>query len=152
MTSRMETLRSTTRIWCHHACAMQRAQVTWTLTMVISNNNSLHNKYSNIRLQTKNTLTNEYPSIRYIRFSTNCKQSKLQFQESGPNIPTLLRLERLTTWLSCMRENSGKEMTLMKPGALVNPTWEKKTQRYVRKCFCELLGSIILSACLVWGL
>jgi len=27
-----------------------------------------------------------------------------------------------------------------------------RTQRYVRECFCELLGSIILSACLVWGL
>jgi len=27
-----------------------------------------------------------------------------------------------------------------------------RTQRYVRKCFCELLGSIILSACLVWDL
>ena len=27
-----------------------------------------------------------------------------------------------------------------------------RTQRYVRKCFFELLGSIILSACLVWGL
>ena len=26
------------------------------------------------------------------------------------------------------------------------------TQRYVRKYICELLGSIILSACLVWGL
>jgi len=25
-----------------------------------------------------------------------------------------------------------------------------RTQRYVRECFCELLGSIILSACLVW--
>jgi len=26
------------------------------------------------------------------------------------------------------------------------------TQRYVREYVCELLGSIILSACLVWGL
>jgi len=26
------------------------------------------------------------------------------------------------------------------------------TQRYVRMYFCELVGSIILSACLVWGL
>ena len=26
-----------------------------------------------------------------------------------------------------------------------------RTLRYVCKCFCELLGSIILSACLVWG-
>jgi len=26
------------------------------------------------------------------------------------------------------------------------------TQRYVRKYYCELLGSIILSAYLVWGL
>jgi len=26
------------------------------------------------------------------------------------------------------------------------------TQRYVREYICELLGSIILSACLVWGL
>ena len=26
------------------------------------------------------------------------------------------------------------------------------THRYVCKCFCELLGSNILSACLVWGL
>ena len=25
------------------------------------------------------------------------------------------------------------------------------TLRYVCECFCELLGSIILSACLVWG-
>jgi len=39
-----------------------------------------------------------------------------------------------------------------------NPTfWQSvsqlpHTQRYVRECFCELLGSIILSACLVWGL
>ena len=26
-----------------------------------------------------------------------------------------------------------------------------RTLRYVCECFCELLGSIILSACLVWG-
>ena len=26
------------------------------------------------------------------------------------------------------------------------------TLRYVCECFCELLGSIILSACLVWGI
>jgi len=32
----------------------------------------------------------------------------------------------------------------------VSQLWH--TQRYVRECFCELLGSIILSACLVWGL
>ena len=25
-----------------------------------------------------------------------------------------------------------------------------RTLRYVRECFCELLGSVILSACLVW--
>ena len=25
------------------------------------------------------------------------------------------------------------------------------TLRYVCECFCELLGSIILSSCLVWG-
>jgi len=27
-----------------------------------------------------------------------------------------------------------------------------RTQRYIHKYFCELPGSIILSACLVWGL
>ena len=27
-----------------------------------------------------------------------------------------------------------------------------RTQRYIHECFCELLCSIILSACLVWGL
>ena len=26
-----------------------------------------------------------------------------------------------------------------------------QTLRYICECFCELLGSIILSACLVWG-
>ena len=26
-----------------------------------------------------------------------------------------------------------------------------RTLRYVCECFCELLGSIILSVCLVWG-
>ena len=26
-----------------------------------------------------------------------------------------------------------------------------RTLRYICECFCELLGSIILSACLVWG-
>ena len=25
------------------------------------------------------------------------------------------------------------------------------TQRYICKCACELLGSVILSVCLVWG-
>ena len=26
-----------------------------------------------------------------------------------------------------------------------------RTLRYVSECFCELLGSVILSACLVWA-
>jgi len=46
-----------------------------------------------------------------------------------------------------MRKKKDDEIQLFRRSVSQLP----RTQRYVREYFCELLGSIILSACLVWA-